>query len=299
MGLAWLTEVQFMNIIVRWSTGWINICLLTLTNKIWFFFLPSSEGAIWQTRGTQVGQHNLCCSIHCISSYTVQSSLMTCRGQHTSLWQWFFIISHVNYFSHHYFPSLPHLSKANSAWWYFTKWECKPYMGLWLINLLTGWDKPPSDYVIPNINNPHPDGFCLGKFSNIDLPEYLDGVSEFVQSHPWNTQVTAISWWSSHEAPWHHQFVTINVTHTTSNQTCSYTLLFECLGKLVRQEGIVKQPITINSWVHKTDFLKHSNLICVLVTTSVAIKSIYWGGCIGQTGEINHPSAPWEMWLCI
>jgi len=46
------------------------------------------------------------------------------------------------------------------------------------------------------------------------------------------------------------------------------------LGKLVGQEGIAKQQITIKNRVHETDFLKHSNLICALATTSVAIKSI-------------------------
>ena len=46
------------------------------------------------------------------------------------------------------------------------------------------------------------------------------------------------------------------------------------MGKLVGQEGIAKQQITINNRVHETDFLKHSDLICALATTSVAIKSI-------------------------
>ena len=95
-----------------------------------------------------------------------------------------------------------------------------------------------------------------------------------MQSHPRNTQVTAVSWWSSHEALWHHQFVAVDVTHTTSYQTHSYTLLFERLGKLVGQEGIAKQQISINNHIHETDFLKHSDLICALATTSVAIKSI-------------------------
>jgi hypothetical protein len=45
------------------------------------------------------------------------------------------------------------------------------------------------------------------------------------------------------------------------------------LGKLVGQEGIAKQQITIKNRVHETDFLKHNNLICALATTSVAIKS--------------------------
>jgi hypothetical protein len=154
------------------------------------------------------------------------------------------------------------------------KWVCKPYLGLLFIYLLTRRNKPPSDFVTPNTNNPHPDGFRLGKFSDIDLRECLDGVSEFGQSHPRNAQVTAISWWSSHEAPWHHQFVAVDVTHTTLSQTHGYTLLFERLGKLVGQEGITKQQITIKNRVHETDFLKHSNLICAMATTSVAIKSI-------------------------
>ncbi|KIM78584.1 hypothetical protein PILCRDRAFT_90539 [Piloderma croceum F 1598] len=129
-------------------------------------------------------------------------------------------------------------------------------------------------FVVPNTNNLRSDGFRLGKFSDIDLLEYLDGVAEVGQYHPRNAQVTAVSWWSSHKAPWYHQFVAVNVTHTTPSQTHSYTLIFERLGRLVGQEGIVKQQITIKNRVHERDFLKHSNLICALATTSITIKSI-------------------------
>jgi hypothetical protein len=132
-----------------------------------------------------------------------------------------------------------------------------------------------SDFVAPNTSNPLSDGFRLGKFSDIDLPEWLDGVSGFGRSHPRNALVTAVSWWSSHEAPWHHQFVAADVTHATPSLTRSYTLIFERLGKLVGQEGIAKQQITVRDRVHATDFLKHSNLICALATTPVAIKSVF------------------------
>ena len=118
--LAWLTGVRFVSITVRWRTGWISICLLTLTNKIWFFFLPSSEGARRKAGEKQVCQRNLRCSLYCLSSYAVRSSPTTCRGQCTSSWRWFLIISHVNYFSHHHLSSSPHPSKTNRAWWYFT-----------------------------------------------------------------------------------------------------------------------------------------------------------------------------------
>jgi hypothetical protein len=145
-----------------------------------------------------------------------------------------------------------------------------------------------SDFVAPNTSNPLPDGFRLGKFSDIDLPEWLDGVSGFGWSHPRNALVTAVSWWSSHEAPWHHQFVAADVTHATSSLTRSYTLIFERLGKLVGQEGIAKQQITVKDRVHETDFLKHSNLICALATTSVAIKSLFQQE-IPQAGDAGAP----------
>jgi hypothetical protein len=119
----------------------------------------------------------------------------------------------------------------------------------------------------------------MGKFSDIELPDWLDRVSGFGDSHLRNAQVTAVSWWSSHEAPWHHQFVAVDVCHATSSLTHIYALIFECLGKLVGQEGIAKQQITIKDRVHETEFKKHNNLICALATLPVAIDSIQlWTG---------------------
>ena len=86
--LIGLTGPRFVSIIVRWRTGWMNICLLTLTNKIWLFFPPPSEGAIRNSRERQIGQCNLRCLLYCISSYAVRSSPTTCGGQRTSSWRW-------------------------------------------------------------------------------------------------------------------------------------------------------------------------------------------------------------------
>jgi hypothetical protein len=46
------------------------------------------------------------------------------------------------------------------------------------------------------------------------------------------------------------------------------------LGKLVGQDGIAKQQITIKDRIHETEFLKHSDLICAMVTPPVATDSI-------------------------
>ena len=109
--LAWLTGARFVNIILRWRTGWMNICLLTLTNKIWLFFLPPSEGAIRKTRERQIGQCNRRCSLYCIPSYAIRSSPTTCRGQRTSSSRWLhhhmLIIFLITIFPVHLIPPKP------------------------------------------------------------------------------------------------------------------------------------------------------------------------------------------------
>lgn len=47
------------------------------------------------------------------------------------------------------------------------------------------------DTVAPNDSPPLPDGFRLGKFSDIELYEWLTGPSRFGLSDPGNTRVTS------------------------------------------------------------------------------------------------------------
>jgi hypothetical protein len=128
---------------------------------------------------------------------------------------------------------------------------------------------------VPNVQPPLSDGFRLGEFSDVELSKWLGDVSRYGPSDPREARVTNISWWSSHQAPWHHQFITVTVTQDTGDLTShSYTLKFERLGKLVGQEGTAKQQITIQNLVPLESFLIHSDLICALVTSPFVADSI-------------------------
>ena len=128
---------------------------------------------------------------------------------------------------------------------------------------------------MPNVQPPLSDGFRLGEFSDIDISEWLADVSRYGPSDPRDAKVTSISWWSSHEAPWHHQFVVITVVHDADSVTPhNYTLKFERLGKFAGHERTAKQRVTIESFVPLEEFMLHSDFICALTTFPFVHDSI-------------------------
>jgi hypothetical protein len=110
----------------------------------------------------------------------------------------------------------------------------------------------PADFISLKVNAPCPDGFHPGEFSDIEFSEWLGPVSGSGSPKPHNAKVTTVGWWSSHVAPWHHQFITVNVIPDgagTNPVPRSYTLTFERLGKLVEQKGTAKQQIAVKDLV--------------------------------------------------
>src|ERR1700685_572741 len=103
---------------------------------------------------------------------------------------------------------------------------------------------------MPNTQPPLPDGFRLGEFSDVNLSQWLADVSRYGPSDPRDAKVTSISWWSSHEAPWHHQFVIITISHDADSiAPHNYALKFERLGKFVGHERTAKQQVASDAAV--------------------------------------------------
>lgn len=119
------------------------------------------------------------------------------------------------------------------------------------------------------MNAPLPDGFRLGAFSETELLQWLSGSSAYGSSDCRNAKVTDISWWSSHEAPWHHQFIIITVINDDQH---SYSVRIDRLGKLVGLRA--KQQIMIQDAIPLIDFIASNDLICALMTSFVSTNAI-------------------------